>query len=266
MMVESGRASFGGFGLSIYFSFSAKWWLSVILFLAMTCQAQPGLEAYNRGDLEAVRVYLAKGKGPAAEREFLRAALTTDADSAAKIYQQIANQYVDSPFGRLAVERLQQYYFAQGLYAKAEEMGKSLANLPNQNYRTDQPDTVTSLSSSESDLDSLERAKRKKPEVALIKTTPGSEPPASTKKSTVAGTYSLQLGAFSRPENLKRLKESLEKSGYTLEIYPAVISGKQLQAIRALGFKNEAAAQAAVREMKKKYGLNPILVPPGDAK
>jgi cell division septation protein DedD len=246
----------------------------VFLFTANLVQAQPGLEAYDRGDLDAVRAYLSAGKGSGAEADFLRAALTADGDSAAELYRQVAVKYPDLPVGNRALKRLHDYYYAKGLYAKAEEVIKNPGSLK---YPLSQTDTLNSTASQtpgnksvESSGDSLTSTPKvsNKPQAdnppkslpAVKSEAVKSQSESESPKLSDAGGYALQLGSFANPENVQKLKSSLEKAGYTVEVTPLNVGGEHLQRIRAVGFKDKDAALAAAGDIKKKFSLNPVLL------
>jgi cell division septation protein DedD len=220
--------------------------LPILFFLLITniIQAQPGLQAYDRGDLDAVRAYLAAGKGTGAEADFLRAALTPDGDSAAELYRKVAVTYPDTPLGNRALKRLHDYYYAKGLYTQADDVGKSPSDLKIPIRQTDSPD------SSAPKPPSVVKPEAANPELKV-------EPPIVSEPTG----YALQLGAFANPENVQKLKKALEKAGYTIEVSSANIGGEHLQRIHAVGFNDKDAALSAAGELKKKFGLNPILDP-----
>jgi cell division septation protein DedD len=231
--------------------------LPFIIFLLTSnlIQAQPGLEAYDRGDLDAVRAYLAAGKGRGAEADFLRAAMTADGDSAAEMYRQVAVKYPDGPIGNRALKRLHNYYYAKGLYTRADEVVKNPSSLKAPLRQTDSPDSSAPKSPTPKTVTPPVETTKTAPEIA--KPEPDTEPPAASDHSG----YTLQLGSFANPENVAKLKKALEKSGYTIEVSSANIGGEHLQRIHAVGFKDKDAALAAAGELKKKFGLNPILDP-----
>jgi cell division septation protein DedD len=234
--------------------------LPILIFLLTVnlIQAQPGLEAYDRGDLDAVRSYLAAGRGVGAEADFLRAALTADGDSAAEMYRQVAVKYPDLPIGNRALKRLYNYYYAKGLYTKADEVIKNPGSLKSPIRQTGTPDSSAPNPPNSRTLSPpLDTANSTSEAVKM-------EPKAEPLIASEPGGYALQLGSFANPDNVQRLKKSLEKAGYTIEVYPTNIGGEHLQRIRAVGFKDLDAAQTAAAELKKKFGLNPILVLPSN--
>jgi len=103
---------------------------SVILIfgiLIFNAGAQEGIEAYNRGLLTEARACLQDSLSDPDETDFLRAALSTDADSALVIYRQIVLRSPESSIAKRALDRVRQYYYAQGLYTRAEEIGETLS-------------------------------------------------------------------------------------------------------------------------------------------
>jgi len=71
-----------------------------------------------------VREYLATAPSETAETLFLRAALMTDAEGAVEIYRKIVLTYPESPLSQRAMDRIRQYFYAQGKYDKARSLRK----------------------------------------------------------------------------------------------------------------------------------------------
>ncbi|MFH1862507.1 MAG: SPOR domain-containing protein [bacterium] len=199
--------------------------------------SQTLLESYDRGELTALRQSLqAESNDP--ERQFLRACFLSDADSAAAIYRLIALQQPDSPLGKRCLERIRQYYYAQGLYAQAEEVAKSL-----QNYQA--------------------------PEITLqaaaipISKIPGqatSEVETDHTDQQTESSFSLQVGAFQDIVNAMSLKSKLEKEGFTVVQLTPRQSGTRFYVVRVIGLKTERDADQAAGVIKQKLGIKPMII------
>jgi len=217
-------------------------WFGVFLFGGVL-SAQPGIEAYDRGDLQTVREYLATAPSETAETLFLRAALMTDAEGAVEIYRKIVLTYPESPLSQRAMDRIRQYFYAQGKYDKAAEFEKAL-----QNYRPPKPsleETKTPILAAETE----------------VKTADSSGPAVDTHvKSNIKGYY-LQVGAFSSAANANKLKSDLQKAGFQVEILAPGSGSNRFHTVRVIGFTHEKEALAAAEDLRRKYKLSPILVP-----
>ena len=199
--------------------------------------AQEGLEAYDRGNLTQIQNDLDQGLYNTPETEFLRALFTTNADSALEIYQKIALNHPESAFALRAKERIRQYYYAQGLYIKAEEISRSIGDWKPPKRRLRKAESTPP------------------PPYDLSVSTPQqipNQPPSS---------YCLQVGAFSDPANAKALKMTLEKEGYRVTLLSPSETKTGLYALRVTGYKTENEAESSAAELQRKYDLKPLILP-----
>lgn len=205
--------------------------------------AQPGLQAYDRGDLQAVREYLLNAQNETAETLFLRAAITTDADSAVEMYRKMVLSYPESPISQRAMDRIRQYFYAQGKYDKASEFEKALKG-----YRPPtshlEPTRV------------LPSGPKQEADTAMV----SESLPDTLALAKIVGYY-LQVGAFSSAANADKLKSTLQKAGYQVEIVSAGQSANRLHTVRVTGFSTEKDALAAAADLRQRHRLSPILVP-----
>jgi cell division protein FtsN len=233
--------------------------------LVSTGRTQPGLEAYDRGDLEAVRSYLAHNPGETAETEYLRAALTSDAEAALSMYQRLVAKHPDSPVRQRALERIRQYYYAQGSYSRALELEETL--------KSSKPPVQQKAEIAEETPPPAPKPKENNsppPEPKPVADNPPPQPPVTTtttkvaeKSSTIVTGYSLQVGAFSKAANAEALKKSLEKAGYNVALGDPFGQNVHLIPVKVIGFKSEREALTAAGELKAKFNLPAILVPEG---
>ena len=216
--------------------------MGVFLFKA-SLSAQPGLQAYDRGDLQAVREYLLNAQNETAETLFLRAAITADADSAVEMYRKMVLSYPESPISQRALDRIRQYFYAQGKYDQAAEFEKALKGYRPPKSQLEPAGALSCGLKQEADT------------AMASESLPDTLAPAK-----IVGYY-LQIGAFSSSANADKLKSTLQKAGYQVEIVGAGQSASRLHAVRVMGFSTEKDALAAAQELRQKHRLSPILVP-----
>lgn len=212
--------------------------VAAILLSSKSC-AQQGLEAYDRGDLDAVRAYLSGDSLEPAERLFLQAAMTASADSAVELYRLVVLKYPESPVSQRALDRIRQYYYALGLYEKAKEFEKPLQEYtpPQRRLEGPAPEPVAVQSQAP-------------PLTPPPDTTKISPPPLAQVSPARARGFCLQVGAFASSANAQKLKASLEKAGYQVRIIPAAQNPRGLQLVRVVGYANESDALSAAQSWR----------------
>ncbi len=216
----------------------------IIFVLPATLQAQKGLQAYDQGNLTEVRRLLHSQSLEAAEDAFLRAALTTSADSALEGYRSVLLKYPDHPVSQRARARISQYYYALGNYSQASEIA-AIPAAP-----TASPPTPK-----------VEPAMTATPKSSEDSASEDTRPKTSTEISQVQNSVlRLQVGAFSKKENAKALQLKLENAGYQVVIIDAKAMPNRLYTVQLSGFTTREAAQKAAEEINKNYGLRAILV------
>lgn len=243
-LVISGRAVGSAFFLgSIFFVFLSS---------SITASAQEGLDAYERGRLGEAWNYLQAGAEDPDEADFLRAALTTNADSALVIYRQIVLRNPESTVAKRSLDRIRQYYSAQGLYTRADEIGKTLGDwkLPQRRLRAPEstPPPPFALS----------------PGVfpPILRQVPDEEGPTAEEPDTSAPpAYSLQIGAFSSSSNAQALKDKLQRAGYEVVVLDPEQNEANLYVVRVVGYGTIDEAFTAAQEIQQKFKLKPIVVP-----
>jgi tetratricopeptide (TPR) repeat protein len=173
---------------------------------------------------------------------YLQALLTTDGTEAAKIYQNIVDNFPRSEWADDALYRLYQYYYSVGLYKTADQKLDQLKrDYPFSAYAADET-------------------------VAKQQRTPArtQEQPAVIKRQgTVekyATSFTVQVGAFSTLQNAEELKTRFEREGYVSNIFTIVKDGAKLHKVWVGEFQTQEEAKRFSGELKKKFNLESMVV------
>ncbi len=171
---------------------------------------------------------------------YLQAALTTDGTEAAKIYQNIIDNFPKSEWGDDALYKLYQYYYSIGLYKTAEKKLTQLKEeYPFSAYATEQ-----------SAVAAAKPTIKEKPSVVKPR---GTVPKFST-------NFTVQVGAFSTLQNAEELRTKFEKEGYSSNIFTIVTQGKKLHKVWVGEFQTYDEAKQFTHEIRNKFNLNSIVV------
>jgi cell division septation protein DedD len=206
------------------------------------------LEMIEKGQIEAVRSEL-----PAlmtnyqnnAGVMYLQAVLTTDGAEAAKLYQNIIDNFPKSEWADDAMYKLYQYYYSIGLYKTAEQkLNKLKEDYPFSAYAAEQ-----SPASEEKPV-SKEKPAEDKPAVVKV---PDTVPKFAT-------NFTVQVGAFSTLQNASELKSKFEKEGFTCNIFTIVSQGKKLHKVWVGEFQTYDEAKKLTAEIKQKFNLSSMVV------
>ncbi len=200
------------------------------------------LEMIEQGQADAVRAEL-----PALMTTYqndpgvmyLQAVLTTDGSEAAKLYQNIVDNFPKSEWADDALYKLYQYYYSIGLYKTADQKMTQL--------REQYP--FSAYAREESPKESPPRADEK---------TAVAEPKAPVAK--YGTNFTVQVGAFSTVQNAEDLRAKFEKEGYVSNIFTIVTNGRKLHKVWVGEFQSIAEAKRFTAEIQKKFGLNSIVV------
>jgi cell division septation protein DedD len=68
--------------------------------------------------------------------------------------------------------------------------------------------------------------------------------------------YVVQIGAFGKNENARRLKLQVSQIGFDVEIVPVKTNGRTLHAVRIVRFKSQKEAEKVGAMVKKKLGID----------
>lgn len=229
---------------------------------AQTSQGEPDirrrLEMIERGQGDAVSAELTQLMTSYQNHPgvmYLQAVLTPDGTDAAKIYQNIVDNFPKDEWADDALFRLYQYYTSVGLYKTAEQ---KLAQL-----KLEYP---FSAYASESSAPATTSAQPKTP---VAGNPPAAEPeheqvpPTMTAPTPVpkfSASFTVQVGAFSTLTNAEELKKKFEKEGYSSNIFTITRSTLKLHKVWVGEFQTLEEARRFSAEIKKKFGLEAIPV------
>ncbi len=170
---------------------------------------------------------------------YLQAVLTTDGTEAAKLYQNIVDNFPKSEWADDALYKLYQYYYSVGLYKTADlKLIQLKEDYPFSTYTVEQ--------------------------VVVEEKPVEKEKPVEIKpKGTIqkfATNFTIQVGAFSTIQNAEELKAKFEKEGYTSNIFTIVSHGKKLHKVWVGEFQTYDEAKEFAAEVKKKFNLSSMVV------
>jgi cell division septation protein DedD len=170
---------------------------------------------------------------------YLQGILTPDGAEAAKTYQSIVDNFPKSEWADDALYKLYQYYYSIGLYKTADQkLAQLKQEYPFSAYAAEQP--------------------------AVEEKNPPREQPSVVKPSgTVqkfATNFTIQVGAFSTLQNAEELKAKFEHEGYVSNIFTLVTNSRKLYKVWVGEFQSYDEAKRFSGEIKKKFGLESIVV------
>lgn len=158
---------------------------------------------------------------------FLQGRAENDGELALRYYQEVANNYPSSTWCEQALLKLSQYNYAIGAYAAAD---RYLSRL-----RTDYPGTPLLRNGT----------------TAL---------PFTKETEGVDGGYSVQVGAFDRNEDATDYAQTIARWGFPVEVREKTVGRKQFAAVWVGRFKSKDDARNCLRNVKKKYGVEGLIV------
>lgn len=177
--------------------------------------------------------------------KFLSAVLTENGDEALQQYSIIYTKYPNSQFADASLYRVFSYYYALGIYNKAEKHLKQLKETyPNSPYIKAADRT---LPSEDFFIQAVAEAKE-------VENKP-------IKKPVERYKYTVQAGAFLNKTNANNLKKKFEAKNIYSKIYTKDVGGSLLNIVLVGKFTDKDSAQPIIDELKKDYRLNGRVVP-----
>ena len=195
---------------------------------------------------------------------FLKAVLTDDGESALKQYKYILKNFPKSTYAPESAMKIGEYFYARGLYTQSANL---LKNIPINYPRFPQMQRLTDLMINS--FNAIGEADSAKYYALIIKSmfpkvetniedknNKLSQVFSFNKKNKSIGPYVVQIGAFSRNENAKRLKLQVSQLGHDVSINKVESNGKTFYAVRINRYKTKRKAEEIGKDIKSKLGVN----------
>lgn len=196
----------------------------------------PQLKKIEAGKIEDVKNDLLnlKQKYPGSPNIiFLEAVITEDGEKSQKFYELVYKDFPDSRFADAALFRSFSYYYALGLYKKAEELKRQLQKeYPKSSY-----------------LKNTDRNFPETDEMIIIDSTPYKIKNQSGERFTV------QVGAFSNYKNAEELKSKFIRNGYSSKISPKNVNNIRLHIVTVGNFTSRSKATYFLNDLQNKYSI-----------
>ena len=220
---------------------------------------------------------------------FLKGLISSDADEALLNYQTLISEFPNSDYASLSEMKIGEYLFARGLYSQASiQFKKTIINYPIGDHHQRALDLMVNSYQASGENDSVRISlinikdlypkldfnkyginglNNDKREAKLVRLDPSiisdrlKSAKAKRKKSIFiskpkAKPWVVQVGAFGKYNNAKRLKNQLQGNGFITEIHTINSNGKRLHAVRLVRYEEKFDAEKIGRKLKKKYGLD----------
>ncbi|GEM_PF-82506 len=253
------------------------------------------LSLIREGRIEEVRTNLPEllSKYPAHPGVlYLKALTTVDGDSSIQQFRRLIERFPNSEYADDAGIKIGEYLYARGLYSQASVQLRNIPlHYPASSHLERAMRLMVRSYQATGEVDSarhyLRVFKRRypdidysqfgipdidvKPEVALVKVgkDQAKKKIASSRKAlpkkrktvqkqpkTTGKPWVVQVGAFSKYANAKKLKLRLSQSGYQVVLGEVVSNGRRLHTVRVVRYASRSDAIQAGKELKRKFGLD----------
>ena len=190
---------------------------------------------------------------------FLQGRLATDGIEAVKFYQGVVDNFPKSEWADGALYRIYQYYYSLGLYRTADlKLQQLKKDYPNSSY-------ITGNSETKQPEQEEKPVKLPEKEVVAVDTPEVSKPEPKQDQlqivpSSSGKPYTVQAGAFTTIANAEKRKVFFDDLGYPVEITNKIRNGRNLYLVWVGSFKTVEDARSIVREIKRKYKLDSMIV------
>jgi len=271
------------FGGVVFLLFASLTWGQVI---------DDYLQLLQEGNVETVRQQIPELESRYPDSPdilYLRALTTQEGDSARAQFQALVKRYPKSQWADDAAMKIGEYLYARGLYTQAARQCRLIPEgFPQSDHLQQALDLMVYSYRATGEEDSarvyLRRFMRKYPQleyeqygfedlgtpetVRLVKidektaaqklaatqskrskTTPEKRPEA------VVAHWVVQVGAFGKFKNARRVREMLQQGGYTVEINQVASNGRRLHAVRVGPYQTKVEATRIGKEIRRKFGL-----------
>lgn len=174
---------------------------------------------------------------------YIQALLTREGTDAVRLYQSIVDTHPKSEWADDALYKVYQFYLSIGLYRTAElKMNQLKKEYPGTKY----------VSGTES-AGTVGLPEEKPPQTA-----PASQ--GQRQQTVLQGQFTLQVGAYSTPENAGKQKLFFEDLGFPVEVVNKVKDGRSLYTVHVGNHATYDEAKAKSAEIKKQYNIDSFVV------
>ena len=196
----------------------------------------PQLKKVEAGKIEEVKRDLRDYKQLNASHPnviFLEGVITEDGEKSQKFYEAVYTNFPHSQFADAALFRSFSYYYALGLYKKAEELKTQLVKeYPKSPY-----------------LKKTDRSFPEVDEMIVVESTPYKT------KSNSKFKYTIQAGAFGQFENADNLKQKFINENLESVIVPKNVNNLKLHIVTVGKFAEKSDADDLLEDLEKDYSL-----------
>jgi tetratricopeptide (TPR) repeat protein len=224
---------------------------------AVDSQIKSALEKIERGQSEEVRKMLpelvSKHQNDPAVL-YIQGRVAIDGIEAVKFYQSVVDNFPASEWADDALYHIYQYYYSLGLYRTADIKYMQLTK--------DYPSSPYLSGKTEQRLPPQEDKPVKLPEKEIVtqdtqKVEAHAAPPITVPSKE---RYTVQAGAYSTLANAENQKKFFDQLGYSVEVTNKIRNGQNLYLVWVGSYSTIEAAQEMVRELRKKYNKNSMVV------
>ncbi|MCO6474332.1 MAG: SPOR domain-containing protein [Melioribacteraceae bacterium] len=212
--------------------------LSTVIITGQEIDIVPELKMIEEGKIDEAQESLASLLSSSPNDPsviFLDGVLTEEGESALEKFEAVYNNFPSSRYADAALYRIFSFYYALGIYNRAEDyLDKLKSEYPKSPYIKAADRTIPDEDAS-----------------IITDTKPTIE--QTVKQS---GNFTVQAGAFLNMNNAQKLQENLQSSGYLVEIFPKEVGGSILNVVTVGRFENPEEAQSLIQYLKSTYDLN----------
>jgi hypothetical protein len=204
---------------------------------------------------------------------YLQLLMNDDGDSTFVQFKRYIIQYPNSDYTDDAEMKIGEYLYSRGLYGQSSQQLKKIPLKYSKSEHIQRAVDLMVLSfDATGETDSVQyylaKFKWKYPQLQVkqynVDLKPTELKPGKTSKNKVtakinnpnANPWVVQLGAFGKYSNAKRLKSIVSSAGYPIKIVEVMSNGKRLHTVRVIRFSSESEAEKVGKEIKSKYGVN----------
>jgi hypothetical protein len=220
--------------------------LHITLFFASSLIAQnvniiPQLKKVESGEIESVKrdlVRLKQENQADPNIIFLEGVITEDGEKSQKLYEAVFTNFPNSQFADAALFRSFSYFYALGLYKKAEELKTQLQKeYPNSPY-----------------LKNADKNFPESDEMLVVDSSPYKI------RTDTEFNFTVQAGAFGQYENANNLKLKLEKDKLQVKVSPKIVNNLQLHVVTIGKFIDRSDAEGLIETLQKNYSITGRIV------